>query len=48
MFEIKISNKDRERSHTVNLGTEVENRLYMKLENIVNEFVDGSTVSDFK
>ena len=48
MFEIKISNPERERSHTMNLGIELENKLYIKLESIINEFIDGSNVPNLK
>ena len=38
MFEIKISNSERERSHTMNLGTELEDKLYIELEGIITKF----------
>ena len=48
MFEIKISNKERERSHTMNLGTELEEKLYIKLEDIITEFINGSNIPNLK
>jgi len=48
MFEIKISNSERERSHIMNLGVEVEENLYAKLESIITEFIDGSNVTNLK
>lgn len=44
MFEIKITNKYRERIHTVNLGTEIEEELYFKIGKFINEYIDGSNV----
>ena len=48
MFEIKISNSERERSHTMNLGTELEDKMYIKLESIITEFIDGSNIPNLK
>ena len=48
MFEIKISNPERERSHTINLGIELEDKLYDKLENIITEFINGSNIPNLK
>ena len=48
MFEIKISNPERERSHTMNLGIELEDKLYMKLESIITEFINDSSIPNLK
>lgn len=48
MFEIKITNKDRERIHTMNLGTEIEEKLYLKINGFINEYIRGSNVSNLK
>ena len=48
MFEIKISNSERERSHTMNLGTELEDKLYIELEGIITKFIDCSNVPNLK
>ena len=48
MFEIKISNPERERSHTMNLGIELEDKLYIKLESIITEFINDSNIPNLK
>ena len=48
MFEIKISNPERERSHTMNLGIELEDKLYDKLESIITEFINDSNIPNLK
>ena len=48
MFEIKISNPKRERSHTMNLGIELEDKLYDKLESIITEFINDSNIPNLK
>ena len=48
MFEIKISNLERERSHTMNLGIELEDKLYDKLESIITEFINDSNIPNLK
>lgn len=48
MFEIKISNPERERSHTMNLGIELEDKLYSELEGIITEFINGGNTPNLK
>ena len=48
MFEIKISNPERERSHTMNLGTDIEENLYNRLEGIIAEFIYDSNIPNLK
>ena len=41
MFEIKITNKDRERIHTMNFGTEIEEKLYFRVNELINGYMNG-------
>ena len=41
MFEIKITNKYRERVHTITLGTEIEEELYLKISEFINGYMNG-------